>query len=82
MNSIPLKPMTNKEQKVVQSDVTVLLAIRRPGCGACRRHGRQLSELAKQENVCLAGAIKHIDVDNDALLEFYNEYFKFLIYID
>jgi len=40
MNSIPLKPMTNKEQKVVQSDVTVLLAIRRPGCGACRGHGR------------------------------------------
>jgi hypothetical protein len=74
--------MTNKERKVAQSDVTVLFAVRRPGCGACRGHGRQLTELARLENVSLVGAIKETGVNDPALLEFYNEYFKFPIYKD
>lgn len=81
-NTIPLKPMTGQERRVVQSDVTVLFAVRRPGCGSCRFHGRQLTELAKQENICLVGAIKETGVDDPSLLEFYQDYFKFPIYKD
>jgi hypothetical protein len=79
---ICLQPMTRKERRVAGSDVTVLFAIRRPGCGACREHGLQLTELAKQEKVCIVGAIKETGVDNAALLDFYDTYFHFPIYKD
>lgn len=81
-NKIPLQPMTRKERRVTGTDVTVLFAIRRPGCGACREHGLQLTELAKQEKVCVVGAIKETGVDNAALLDFYDTYFHFPIYKD
>jgi thiol-disulfide isomerase/thioredoxin len=81
---ILLRPMTRRERRFVhQADVTVLFAIRRPGCGACREHASQLSELAQEDKkVCVVGAIKHIGVDDAALLEFYREYFHYPIYKD
>jgi hypothetical protein len=79
---ISLQAMTRKERRVTGTDVTVLFAIRRPGCGACREHGLQLTELAKQEKVCVVGAIKETGVDNAALLNFYDNYFRFPIYKD
>jgi len=80
--SIALSPMTKKERGYVRSDVTVVFAVRRPGCGACREHGLQLTKLATEEKACVVGAIKEIDVDNEALIEFYDEYFHFPIYKD
>jgi hypothetical protein len=80
---IALQPMTRKERRVTGTDVTVLFAIRRPGCGACREHGLQLTELAKQEKVCVVGAIKETGgVDHAGLLDFYDTYFHFPIYKD
>jgi hypothetical protein len=81
---IPLRSMTRRECTFVpQADVTVLFAIRRPGCGACREHGMQLAELAQEDKkVCVVGAIKQIGVDDAALLEFYQEYFHYPIYKD
>jgi hypothetical protein len=79
---IALQPMTKKERRVTGTDVTVLFAIRRPGCGACREHGLQLTELAKREKVSVVGAIKETGVDNAALLDFYDTYFHFPIYKD
>jgi hypothetical protein len=79
---IPLQTMTRREIRVSGADVTVLFAIRRPGCGACREHGLQLTELAKQEKVCVVGAIKETGVDNAALVDFYDTYFHFPIYKD
>jgi hypothetical protein len=81
-SKIPLRPMTRKERRVAGTDATILFAIRRPGCGACREHGLQLTELAKQEKVCLVGAIKETGVDNAALFDFYETYFRFPIYKD
>lgn len=83
-SSIILSRMVRKERKLVRkAEVTVLFAIRRPGCGACREHALKLTELAKLDNrVCLVGAIKETNVDNDALLEFYQEYFHYPIYKD
>jgi hypothetical protein len=82
--NIPVRPMTRRERRFVpEADVTVLFAIRRPGCGACREHGMQLTELAQEDKkVCVVGAIKHIGVDDAALLEFYQQYFHYPIYKD
>jgi hypothetical protein len=81
-HKIPLQPMTHRETRISGRDVTVLFAIRRPGCGGCREHGLQLTELAKQEKVCVVGAIKETGVDDAALLDFYDTYFHFPIYKD
>jgi hypothetical protein len=81
-HKIPLQLMTRKETRIAGRDVTVLFAIRRPGCGGCREHGLQLTELAKQEKVCVVGAIKETGVDDAALLDFYDTYFHFPIYKD
>jgi hypothetical protein len=79
---IPLQRMTQRERRATGSDVTVIFAIRRPGCMMCREHGLQLTELAKQENVCVVGAIKETGAHNAALLDFYQTYFHFPIYKD
>ena len=62
--------------------VTVVFAIRVPGCGQCREHGLQLSELAERENVSVKGVIKETGVDDEALMEFYTDYFNFPLYKD
>jgi hypothetical protein len=79
---ISLRAMTQKERKAVDREVTIIFAIRRPGCGACREHGLQLTKIAQEEEVCLVGAIKQLDIHNKALLEFYEKYFKYPIYRD
>lgn len=61
---------------------TIVFAIRVPGCGQCREHGIQLSELRNLENVSVKGVIKETGVDDESLLEFYTDYFKFPLYKD
>lgn len=87
--SVSLKQMIRNERRSAgRADVMVMFAIRRPGCGACREHGKQLTELINsmnqqvQLNVGAVGIIKHINVDNNALLQFYGTYYKFPIYKD
>lgn len=64
--------------------VTLLFVIRRTGCGNCREHGRQLSELvcSMDEHVHMAGVVKPEAVPNEILLEFYTDYFNFPLYQD
>jgi hypothetical protein len=67
----------------VGGKLTVLFAIRRPGCGACREHGRQLTQLDRLErDVSFVGAIKETGVNDQALLDFYQQYFRFPIVLD
>ena len=78
-----LREAVVKERKKAKCrDVMIVFAIRRPGCGACRENGRIIAELAEEENVGCLGIIKHINVDNNALLDFYQEYFHHPIYKD
>ena len=78
-----LREAVIKERKKLGCrDVMIVFAIRRPGCGACRENGRIISELAEEENVGCLGIIKHINVDNNALMDFYQEYFRHPIYKD
>jgi hypothetical protein len=78
-----LRKILHRERKKLPAEVTVVFVVRRPGCGACRDHGRQLTSLLiNMSHVNAIGIIKEIDVDNKALLEFYEEYFKYPIYKD
>jgi hypothetical protein len=81
---IPLRRMVRKYRKAKNAEVTVMFAIRRPGCGNCKLHGQQLSEMLKEQKGAVngVGVIKHINVDNDALLDFYKNYFTCPIYKD
>jgi AhpC/TSA antioxidant enzyme len=82
-STLPLRNMIQKERRSVGGKLTVLFAIRRPGCGACREHGRQLTELDQLErDVSFVGAIKEIGVNDQALLDFYQQYFRFPIVLD
>lgn len=83
LNLIPLAKVTHKERKLSKADVTVFFCIRRPGCGNCREHARQLSELVQQDpNVALAGVVAKSVDDNSALLDFQQHYFPFHMYRD
>jgi AhpC/TSA antioxidant enzyme len=82
-STLPLRSMIQKERRSVGGKLTVLFAIRRPGCGACREHGRQLTQLDQLErDVSFVGAIKETGVNDQALLDFYQQYFRFPIVLD
>jgi hypothetical protein len=81
---ISLRRMVRKQRKAKNAEVTVMFAVRRPGCGNCKLHGQQLTEMLKEQKgaVNCVGVIKHINVDNNALLDFYENYFTCPIYKD
>mmetsp|Transcript_6444 Transcript_6444/g.13289 ORF Transcript_6444/g.13289 Transcript_6444/m.13289 type:complete len:483 (+) Transcript_6444:115-1563(+) len=62
---------------------TLVFCIRRSGCGVCRGHGMQLSELAANfRDVTMLGVVKPEAVPEAQLLEFYTDYFNFPLYQD
>ena len=83
-NTDKLKPVCQKERRAGGCKVTVLFAIRRPGCGNCREHGRTLTEINNLErDVSFIGAMKHgSGVDDEALLDFYQQYYRFPLFKD
>ena len=88
--AVPLSQVTLEHSmahggKIPHPDtVTLLFVIRRTGCGNCREHGKQLSELAcsMDEHVHMSGVVKPEAVPNEILLEFYTDYFNFPLYQD
>lgn len=78
----PLQQCVKQQAKRQKCNVVVMFAIRRPGCANCREHGRQLTELAQQENVALMGVIKERGVADASLVTMYQEYFHYPIYQD
>ena len=79
-----LRSLVQQQQHHQGSKVTVVFAIRRPGCGSCRDHARQVVSLKDDiYGINLMGVTKHGQgVDDDAMLEFYQEYFHQPIYKD
>ncbi|CAB9510638.1 family with sequence similarity 213, member [Seminavis robusta] len=80
---IKLQPMTIKERRDVGANVNIVFAVRTPGCGGCREHAVQLAELAKTDKkISVVAAVKETGVDDEALMEFYEDYFHHPIYKD
>jgi hypothetical protein len=64
-------------------DVTIVFCIRRSGCGGCKENGQILSKLLTEyTNISCFGILKEINVDNDSLLNFYQDYFTYPLYVD
>ena len=80
---VSLRKMVVHERRDLGGNVTVLFAVRMPGCGGCREHALQLSELAQQDKkVKVVAAVKETGIDDQALIEFYQDYFHHPIYKD
>lgn len=81
--TMPLNKMLRKERKKTHSNVTILFAVRRPGCPACREQAMQLSEFAaKDGDIALVATIKETGPDDQDILDFYEKYFRHSIYKD
>lgn len=64
-------------------DVSVLFAVRSPGCDICKSHAIQLAALAESDpKVNLLAVVKESGVDDKALLKFHGEDFPHPIYQD
>lgn len=66
---------------------SVCFVVRRPGWVLCREQGKQIMDLAAQEDKPLDGfgifgTIKETAVDDDGLVEFYEKSFTFPLYKD
>lgn len=79
----PLRYCVKKEQRSKQASATVVFVVRRPGCNSCREHGQQLVQLVESEaQVALMAVVKEVGVEEQGILEFYEEYFHYPIYKD
>ena len=82
-DKVTLRKMLVKERKKTRSDVTILFAVRRPGCPACREHALQLSEFAaKDGRIALVATVKETGTDDKDIIDFYDDYFHHSIYKD
>ena len=80
---LPLKKVISKESQRVDAKITIIFAIRRPGCGNCREHAQQLVELTKKDKrISLVGVVKEIGIADTELDNFYQNYFRNPVYRD
>ena len=80
--TILLSDAVRYECRSVVTNVTMVLVVRRPGCGACRELAQQISNLAIETESCAIGIVKPTDQDGTCLFHFFNDYFKHPIYSD
>ena len=81
-SDLRLRSMVKRECKYLGTDATIVFAVRRAGCGACRLNARTLTAIAKQDKVSLVGVVKEKG-DFTALSEFHSKYFgQFPLYKD
>ena len=82
-DKVTLRKMLRLERKKTECDITILFAVRRPGCPACREHALQLSEFAaKDGRIALVGTVKETGADDKDIIDFYDNYFHHSIYKD
>lgn len=76
------KDMVKNECKRIQTAVILVFVIRSPGCGACREHARQISDLVDDHEAAVVGIVKETDEDDDVLIDFNEDYFSYPLYED
>lgn len=81
-NKLKLKKVVKRECKHLDTDLTIVFAVRRAGCASCRYNARILVDIAKEQRVSLVGVVKEVG-DFAALAEFHKDYFdQFPLYKD
>jgi thiol-disulfide isomerase/thioredoxin len=78
----PLQTAVKNQCRQDSTDVAIVFAVRRPGCGFCREHGLQLTQLAKEEDLAMLAVVKGDSTLDENLLEFRRDYFRFPIVQD
>jgi hypothetical protein len=78
-----LKHIIKQHSKINHTDVTIMYAIRQPGCPSCREHGLQLQKFSSTDRrLALIGAVKETGKADEEILRFYQDYFRNPIYKD
>jgi len=78
----PLRYCVKKQARMVQADVAVVFVVRRPGCNSCREHAEQLVQCLQHDGVSLWAIVKETGVEEQGILEFYEDHFHYPIYKD
>lgn len=80
---IPFRRALKKEAGMKKADISLVFVVRRPGCAACREHGQQLTELAKEDpSVAYWAIVKETGVEEEGILTFFDKFFHFPMYKD
>ncbi|GKY96648.1 hypothetical protein MPSEU_000624400 [Mayamaea pseudoterrestris] len=90
--AMSMKSALKKERQALhkndkKSDISIVFAVRHPGCVQVREHGLQLSELAASKDDLMRGVnfwgiVKESSGQEQSLLNFYDNYFHFPLYVD
>jgi hypothetical protein len=87
--AVTLATALKQERKAIaktirSTSISIVFAVRHPGCVQCREHGQQLSELLKEDGIMHGipawGIVK--DTKDQSLLKFYEDFFHFPLYMD
>lgn len=68
-----------------RAKASVCFIVKRPGCLICKEQGMMLQELVEsfsEDQVAAWAVVKEINVDNEGLLELYQDYFSFPFFLD
>lgn len=74
-----------KRQFLGRAKASICFLVKRPGCVICKEQGMMLKELVSSfpgDRVAAWAVIKEINVDNEGLLELYQNYFHFPFFLD
>jgi hypothetical protein len=90
--AVNFKDIAHRQWVTTGADVTIVVAVRTPGCAACRENALHISNWASSLNasnasrpkVSLTGIVKESGTPetDEAVLNFYSDYFRFPLYRD
>jgi hypothetical protein len=89
--AVGFKDIVHRQRETTGADVTIVFAVRTPGCAVCRENALHISDWASSLNasnvsrpkVSLVGIVKEsgTPATDEAVLNFYENYFRCPLYI-
>jgi hypothetical protein len=79
------KKVLSARQFVRPAKASVCFLVKRPGCVICKEQGMMLQQLVKgfpEGQVAAWAVVKEINVDDDGLIELYQNHFRFPFFLD